>query len=99
MTDILTGFTISRRRLLPLLAAVLTGCATVPAGAQTSAAAKPDAAPTVIILVRHGEKAPAPANDPVLDSTGMCRAEMLLDVVRDAKISAVYTTPFARTRL
>lgn len=99
MTRTLFGSTISRRRLLPLFAALLTGCATVPAGAQTSTATKPDAAPTVVILVRHAEKAPAPANDPVLDSAGMRRAEMLLDVVRDAKVSAVYTTPYARTRL
>ena len=58
-----------------------------------------DIAPTTIILVRHAEKAPAPANDPPLDSIGMHRARMLLDVVRDANVGAVYITPFARTRL
>ena len=69
----------------------------LPLAAQVANATDP--APTVVILVRHAEKAPAPANDPVLDSIGTHRAQVLLDVVRDAKVAAVYTTPYARTRL
>ena len=87
-----------RRRFLALIAALATGLAPFKAELNAQAAAAP-VPPTVVILVRHGEKAPAPANDPVLDSTGTRRAEMLLDVVRDANITAVYTTPYARTRL
>lgn len=58
-----------------------------------------DSAPTIVILVRHAEKAATPANDPGLDSTGARRAAMLADVVRDARIGAVYVTQLARTRL
>ena len=101
MTTCFLDLVSPRCRFLALVAAVATGLAPVHAGlgAQQAAAPAPAAAPTVVILVRHGEKAPAPANDPVLDSTGLRRAEMLLDVVRDANITAVYTTPYARTRL
>lgn len=92
----------SRRRFIAL-AAAFAACLT-PLGSGSmlgaqAAASPPTAAPTVVILVRHAEKAPAPANDPVLDSIGTRRAETLLDVVRDAKVTAVYTTPYARTRL
>ena len=66
---------------------------------QVQVLAAPSAAPTTIILVRHAEKAPAPADDPVLDSAGARRATMLLDAVRDAGIDAVYVTQLARTRL
>jgi broad specificity phosphatase PhoE len=94
--------TITRRCFLPLVAALAVGLSpiqVVELAAQSAAGSPAGAEPTVIILVRHAEKAPAPANDPVLDSTGMRRAEMLLEVVRDAKVAAVYTTPYARTRL
>ena len=87
---------VSRRRFLPIVA-LLASVGPIAVGAQASAG--PAGAPTVVILVRHAEKAPAPANDPVLDSTGIRRAAMLLDAVRDAGVAAVYTTPYARTRL
>ena len=93
---------IARRRFIPLMAALVTVLSPLQSAelaAQSPAGSTPAAEPTVIILVRHAEKAPAPANDPVLDSIGMRRAGMLLDVVRDAKVVAVYTTPYARTRL
>ena len=93
---------VTRRRSLTLMAAlvaVLTPLHPAALAAQAPTAALPAGEPTVVILVRHAEKAPTPANDPVLDSTGMRRAELLLEVVRDAKVSAVYTTPYARTRL
>ncbi len=99
MTRFLSSLSMSRRRSLALIAALATGLTTIPAEGQAPAAATSTTAPTVVIVVRHGEKAPAPANDPVLDSTGTRRAEMLLDAVRDAKVTAVYTTPYARTRL
>ena len=90
-----------RRPFLALIAALVAGVAPIHAGlgAQQPAGAAPIAPPTVIIIVRHAEKAPAPVNDPVLDSTGLRRAEMLLNVVRDANVTAVYTTNLARTRL
>jgi broad specificity phosphatase PhoE len=53
---------------------------------------------TTVILVRHAEKAAEPAEDPPLSAAGETRAQALLDLVREAGISAVITTPFARTR-
>jgi broad specificity phosphatase PhoE len=53
---------------------------------------------TTVILVRHAEKAAAPADDPPLTPAGDARARALLDVARDAGVSAVITTQFARTR-
>lgn len=79
----------------PAVAVTGHGAAQSPAVAVNAV----DSAPTVVILVRHGEKAAAPANDPVLDSIGTRRAAMLVDVVRDAHVGAVYVTPLARTRL
>ena len=55
-------------------------------------------AQTTVILVRHAEKADAPANDPPLTDAGRKRAERLAEYLHDAKISVVYTTPYARTR-
>ncbi|HYC91209.1 MAG TPA: TonB family protein [Thermoanaerobaculia bacterium] len=61
--------------------------------------APPQRAPlTTVILVRHAERAAAPANDPVLTSEGQQRAERLARMFANTPISAIYTTPFARTR-
>lgn len=98
MTPSILDAATPRRRFL-VLAAALAGLAPFQAELGAQAATTPTTMPTVVIVVRHAEKAPAPANDPVLDSTGTRRAEMLRDVVRDANIAAVYTTPYARTRL
>ena len=53
---------------------------------------------TTVILVRHGEKGAAPANDPPLTSQGMARAESLARMFANTPITAIYTTPYARTR-
>ncbi len=50
------------------------------------------------IIVRHAEKAAAPADDPPLTEAGEARARALLDAVRDAHVSAVITTQLLRTR-
>ena len=55
-------------------------------------------AQTTVILVRHAEKADAPANDPPLTDSGRKRAERLAEYLHDAKVSVVYVTPYARTR-
>lgn len=68
---------------LALLAALLLA---VPAHAQT------------VVLVRHAEKAAAPAGDPPLSPAGQARAQALSDQLRGAKVSAILTTQFARTR-
>jgi broad specificity phosphatase PhoE len=56
------------------------------------------APPTVVILVRHAEKAAQPAQDPPLTEAGAVRAQALLAVARDAGVSAIITTQFERTR-
>ena len=55
-------------------------------------------ATTTVLLVRHAEKAAEPANDPLLTAVGETRARDLLDAIRDANVSAIITTQYARTR-
>jgi broad specificity phosphatase PhoE len=61
-------------------------------------AQRPASGPTTIILVRHGEKAAEPANDPPLSPAGEARALALVDAVRSAGITAIYSTPWKRTQ-
>jgi broad specificity phosphatase PhoE len=55
-------------------------------------------APTVVVIVRHAEKAAAPANDPPLTETGTERAQALATMLAEAKVGAVLHTPTTRTR-
>lgn len=52
---------------------------------------------TVVILVRHAEKAAEPGTDPALSAAGEARARALADAFQSTKIAAVLTTPFKRT--
>ncbi len=54
-------------------------------------------ADTLVLLVRHAEKA-GPTGDVALAAAGEDRARALLAVARDAGISGVITTQFQRTR-
>ena len=56
------------------------------------------APPTVVMLVRHAEKADQPPQDPPLTDAGRARAQALAVVARDAGVSAIITTQFERTR-
>jgi phosphohistidine phosphatase SixA len=65
----------------------------------------PALAQGTIFVVRHAERADAGtsgagtmATDPDLSDAGRARAESLAAVLRDAKITAIYTTEFNRTK-
>src|SRR5581483_1336835 len=53
---------------------------------------------TVVLLVRHGEKAATGGNDPALSAAGEARAKALADALADANVDAIITTPLQRTR-
>lgn len=78
-------------RLALLLGFGLALAAAAPAQAMT-----PD---TVIVLVRHAEKAALPSPDPALTPAGRHRARALADSLAATPVSAVYATPFLRTQL
>lgn len=75
-----------------------------PAGAQNArsgaatARQAPSAAPaTLVLLVRHGEKAAAPADDPPLSDAGRARAQALAAALADARVSAIVVSSRRRT--
>ena len=82
-----------RRAVWLALVLALTGIA-VPALGQTT---QPDTSATVVLLVRHAEKAAQPADDPPLTQEGRHRAEALAGVVEDAHTTAIIKTQPRRT--
>jgi broad specificity phosphatase PhoE len=62
----------------------------------TTAQAEPG--PTAIILVRHGEKALTPHENPPLSPAGQMRAQGLAGTLHDAGVTAIITTQQQRTR-
>lgn len=70
----------------------------LPAVAQTKDTQKPCPPPTVVILVRHAEKADAPADDPPLTPEGVRRAKRLSEIAGQAGVNVVYSTQVRRTR-
>ena len=63
------------------------------------------AAQPVVFLVRHAERADAgmasaktPGTDPALSGAGLARAKALAAMLKDAKITAVITTEYRRTK-
>ena len=51
-----------------------------------------------VVIVRHAEKAAEGGNDPDLSPAGIARAEVLAQMLRDAKISSIFTSEFKRTQ-
>lgn len=76
------------RRLVLLL--LLVASAAVPCAAADH--------PQLIVLVRHAEKANAPAGDVTLNETGQARADELAIALAEARIDTIVTTQFRRTR-
>jgi broad specificity phosphatase PhoE len=69
------------------------------------ALAAPAAAQQAIFVVRHAERAdtasggsPMMASDPDLSEAGKARAQSLAAALKDAKITAIYTTQYKRTQ-
>jgi phosphohistidine phosphatase SixA len=90
------------RRLAPRAAALsLVLLAAAPAAraqlpAQPSAQAPADGG-TLVILVRHAEKAAVPGDDPPLSEGGAARAAALRAALADAGVRHVIATPRRRT--
>jgi broad specificity phosphatase PhoE len=83
------------RRTFLLRAASLLA---LPLIALSAASAQVAETSTTIIVVRHGEKAVEPKDDPTLSPAGEARAMALADAVRGAGISAIYSTAWKRTQ-
>ncbi|HEX8651342.1 MAG TPA: phosphoglycerate mutase family protein [Pyrinomonadaceae bacterium] len=58
---------------------------------------RPQANPTVVLIVRHAEKA-SDAEDSPLTEAGAQRAQALVQVALDAGVSAIYSSQFKRNR-
>ena len=52
----------------------------------------------ILFLVRHAEKSAIGGNDPELSAAGQQRAAMLVRILKDSDITAIFTTEFKRTQ-
>ncbi|TVR55453.1 MAG: histidine phosphatase family protein [Gemmatimonadales bacterium] len=68
-----------------------------PAAPTEEALLPPRSRASAILLVRHAERAPEPADDPGLTSTGVERAQALARLLGDAPIHRIYSTRTRRT--
>ncbi len=87
-----------RREFSRLMPAALLGLVSIylAAGIELALA---QSAPGKVFLVRHAEPQEVPGNDnPGLSDAGRRRAAELRDKLRDAGITAIFTSPFLRTR-
>lgn len=71
-----------------LLAAVLGGCASVPASGDAA----------MFIVVRHAEKASDDPRDPSLSPAGLQRAQRLAELLEGTPLTAAYATEYRRTQ-
>ncbi|HEX7112683.1 MAG TPA: histidine phosphatase family protein [Mizugakiibacter sp.] len=82
-------FTQGVRRLATALA--LLAALAMPAAQAADAA-------TVVVVVRHAEKAADGGRDPALTAAGRARAAALAETLASMRVSHVYATPYRRTR-
>src|SRR5258705_11006619 len=82
------------RLFLPALVVLGQACA----AAQSSRVAPVSAATTTIVVVRHAEKGTDDPRDPSLTVAGQQRALTLSSVLKDAGVTAIYTTQYKRNR-
>jgi broad specificity phosphatase PhoE len=62
------------------------------------ASANGQAALQAVIIVRHGEKATSPKENPPLSAAGQARARALMDALREGGVTTIITTEQRRTR-
>ena len=77
---------------------VLAGC-TQARSSATVLRTDADTPPMLVVVVRHAEKAPLPADDPVLSAAGIARAASLDSALRRLPVTDVVVTHLQRTRL
>src|SRR5688500_18552618 len=53
--------------------------------------------PTVVLIVRHAEKDDN-SDDPPLSEAGRQRSQALVRVIKDSRLSAIYSTQYKRNR-
>lgn len=68
-----------------------------PSAAAPPAVAQPAAGPSLVVLVRHGEKAPVPGDDPPLSAAGQARARALDSALAHLSPSAIVVSTRRRT--
>ncbi len=85
-----------------LATALLTACASTPPAPDTASGASAltvaRAAPTLVYFVRHAEKALDQGDDPQLTPAGTERAQALDALLRQARVTHLYSTPYKRTQ-
>ncbi len=62
------------------------------------AAAHAQDSPTVVLVIRHAEKAVEPGDNPGLSEAGQKRAQELVELAEEAGVNAIYTTQFKRAQ-
>jgi broad specificity phosphatase PhoE len=62
------------------------------------AAAHAQDSPTVVLVIRHAEKAAEPGDNPGLSEAGVKRAQELVELAEEAGVTAIYTTQYKRAQ-
>jgi 2,3-bisphosphoglycerate-dependent phosphoglycerate mutase len=83
------------KKMLPFLLIMLSALVATP---RISALLQDQTLPTTLILVRHAEKTDDGTDNPHLTLDGIRRAEELSYLLDHVQLTAVYSTPFHRTK-